>query len=102
MKIQPVNHRTLAETVAGRLAASMIDGNLPPGDQLPPERVLMSQLGVSRATLREALKALEENSLIEFAPERWLVCAQGRRVERNPGQGAGPVSGLPEREAGQR
>jgi len=68
MKIQPVKHRTLAETVAGRLAASMIDGNLPPGDQLPPERVLMSQLGVSRATLREALKALEENSLIESRP----------------------------------
>jgi adenylyltransferase/sulfurtransferase len=68
MKIQPVKHRTLAETVAGRLAASIIDGNLPPGDQLPPERVLMSQLGVSRATLREALKALEENSLIESRP----------------------------------
>ncbi len=80
MKIQPVNHRTLAETVAGRLAASMIDGNLPPGDQLPPERVLMSQLGVSRATLREALKALEENSLIESRPNvGWFA----RRVDES-------------------
>jgi molybdopterin/thiamine biosynthesis adenylyltransferase/DNA-binding transcriptional regulator YhcF (GntR family) len=68
MKIQPVSHRSLAETVAGKLAGSLLDGNLVPGGQLPSERELMSQLGVSRATLREALKTLEESSLIEAHP----------------------------------
>ena len=45
-----------------------MEGGLRPGEQLPPERELMSQLGVSRATLREALKALAENRLIEARP----------------------------------
>ncbi len=68
MKIQPVPHKTLAETVAGKLAASLLDGSLAPGSQLPSERDLMNQLDVSRATLREALKALEEYRLIEARP----------------------------------
>jgi molybdopterin/thiamine biosynthesis adenylyltransferase/DNA-binding transcriptional regulator YhcF (GntR family) len=68
MKIQPVAHKTLAETIAGKLAASLLDGNLLPGTQLPVERDLIAQLGVSRATLREALKTLEEYRLIESRP----------------------------------
>ncbi|HTX91185.1 MAG TPA: ThiF family adenylyltransferase [Anaerolineales bacterium] len=68
MKIQPVTHTSLAETVAGKLAASLLDGSLVPGTQLPSERDLMNQLGVSRATLREALKTLEEAHLIESHP----------------------------------
>ena len=61
MKIQPITHKSLAETAAGKLAASILDGSLPPGSQLPPERELMNQLGISRSTLREALRRLEEN-----------------------------------------
>jgi adenylyltransferase/sulfurtransferase len=68
MKIQKITHKTLAETAAGKLAASLLDGSLTQGGQLPPERELMSMLGISRATLREALKALEENRLIESRP----------------------------------
>ena len=65
IKIQPVNHKSLAETAAGKLAASVLDGSLAAGTQLPPERELMNQLGISRSTLREALKSLEDNDLIE-------------------------------------
>jgi molybdopterin/thiamine biosynthesis adenylyltransferase/DNA-binding transcriptional regulator YhcF (GntR family) len=68
MKIQKISHKTLAETAAGKLAASLLDGSLAQGGQLPPERELMNMLGISRATLREALKALEENHLIESRP----------------------------------
>jgi molybdopterin/thiamine biosynthesis adenylyltransferase/DNA-binding transcriptional regulator YhcF (GntR family) len=68
MKIQKITHKTLAETAAGKVAASILDGSLQPGTQLPPERELMSQLGISRSTLREALKSLEENQLIESKP----------------------------------
>jgi molybdopterin/thiamine biosynthesis adenylyltransferase/DNA-binding transcriptional regulator YhcF (GntR family) len=65
MKINPVQHPTLAQVVAGRLAASILDGELKSGDKLPSERALMKQVGVSRATIREALKVLSENRLIE-------------------------------------
>jgi adenylyltransferase/sulfurtransferase len=65
MKIHPVQHPTLAQVVAGRLAASILDDELKAGDKLPSERELMKQLGVSRATLREALKSLSESRLIE-------------------------------------
>jgi GntR family transcriptional regulator, transcriptional repressor for pyruvate dehydrogenase complex len=60
MKIHPVEHPTLAQVVAGRLAASILDGDLKPGDKLPSERNLIKHLNVSRATLREALSALSE------------------------------------------
>jgi adenylyltransferase/sulfurtransferase len=68
MKIQPVAHKSLPEAAAGKLAASILDGSLPPGTQLPPERDLMNQLGISRSSLREALKRLEESRLIEARP----------------------------------
>ncbi len=65
MKITPVGHVTLTQAVAGRLSAMLLDGTVKPGDQLPSERDLIQQLEVSRATLREALKSMEENNLIE-------------------------------------
>jgi molybdopterin/thiamine biosynthesis adenylyltransferase/DNA-binding transcriptional regulator YhcF (GntR family) len=75
MKISPVGHVTLSQAVAGRLSASLLDGTIKPGEQLPSERDLIQQLAVSRATLREALKAMEENSLIEArAGVGWFAC----------------------------
>ncbi len=69
MKMQPLPHnKTLSEAAAGKLAASILDGSLAPGSRLPAERELMSQLGISRTTLREALKTLEKNRLIESRP----------------------------------
>jgi GntR family transcriptional repressor for pyruvate dehydrogenase complex len=40
-------------------------GGLQPGDRLPPERQLASQLGVSRTSLRQGLTALRVEGLIE-------------------------------------
>ena len=74
MKIQPIPHKTLSGTVASKLAASLLDGSLSPGTQLPSERELMNHFGVSRTTVREALKSLEEYNLIESRPNvGWFV-----------------------------
>lgn len=42
-----------------RIKAMITSGQLRPGDRLPPEAQLGEQLGVSRSSLREAVKALE-------------------------------------------
>jgi molybdopterin/thiamine biosynthesis adenylyltransferase/DNA-binding transcriptional ArsR family regulator len=65
MAINPILRRTLTDVVAGKLAASILSGTIKNGSQLPPERELMKQFGISRSTLREALKILEDSGLIE-------------------------------------
>lgn len=75
MTIKPIPRRSLTDVIAGRLARSIIDGTMKPGNQLPSERELVKQFGVSRSTLREALKTLEESQLIEVRPGvGWFVC----------------------------
>jgi GntR family transcriptional repressor for pyruvate dehydrogenase complex len=42
-----------------RIKGMIISGQLGPGDRLPPEKELSERLGLSRSSLREAVKALE-------------------------------------------
>lgn len=48
----------LSEQIADRILQLIKDRKLLPGDRLPPERELSEQMGVSRPSLREALRAL--------------------------------------------
>jgi molybdopterin/thiamine biosynthesis adenylyltransferase/DNA-binding transcriptional regulator YhcF (GntR family) len=73
--IQPIEHYSLAQVVAGKLAAMISSGIYQPEQQLPSERDLISQFEVSRATLREALTTLAKSNLIEAKPGvGWFVC----------------------------
>jgi GntR family transcriptional repressor for pyruvate dehydrogenase complex len=42
-----------------KIKAMIVSGELAPGDRLPPEKDLSERLGLSRNSLREAVKALE-------------------------------------------
>lgn len=53
-----------AELIARQLRGQIVRGILKPGDTLPPETVLGERFGVSRPTLREAFRILENESLI--------------------------------------
>ena len=53
------------EVLARGLRALIVDGRLANGDHLPTETDLMSQLDVSRPVMREALRILEDERLIE-------------------------------------
>lgn len=53
-----------AELVADRIRSQIVRGELSEGDALPTEGELMKEFGVSRPTLREALRVLESESLI--------------------------------------
>ncbi len=65
----------LGEAVAYEIVEGLVAGRFTPGEMLPPEAAMLEQYGVSRPTMREALRILE---------------VQGVVVMR-PGQSGGPV-----------
>jgi GntR family transcriptional regulator len=62
--------------VRNALLARFENGDWPPGVQLPPEPELATELGVSRATLREALRSLSEDGYIDRKPGAGTRAAQ--------------------------
>ena len=80
---QPINrpsHATLTDQTVFAIQEAIKEGKFPAGHQLPPEMELLQLLGVSRTTLREALRMLEEQRLIRkrrglgtFVMERAIV-----------------------------
>lgn len=54
------------EEIAAQIRAELAAGRLQVGSRLPPERALAEQFGVSRNTLREALRSLEHAGLIRL------------------------------------
>ena len=55
------------EVVAARLRSEILEGARPPGARLSNEMVLAEEFGVSRATIREALRLLGAENLIRTA-----------------------------------
>jgi GntR family transcriptional repressor for pyruvate dehydrogenase complex len=63
--LEPVRRSKVYEEVATRIRRLIADGRLRPGDKLPPERELASMLGVSRTSVRDAIRTLEVAGLLE-------------------------------------
>lgn len=61
----PIKSTRVYEQVIEQIKKMIMDGTLRKGDKLPTERDLAEQLQVSRASVREALRALEVIGLIE-------------------------------------
>lgn len=63
--LRPLARPRLYEQVVRQLRAHVTDSGLVAGDKLPAERDLAERLGVSRASIKQALVALEVQGLIE-------------------------------------
>ncbi len=62
---RPVRSGNAYEETVGRLLQTVRLGVIPPGESLPPERELAARLGVSRDTVREAIRALTDAGYLE-------------------------------------
>lgn len=92
----------LHEQVAAAIRRAIADGEVGPGDRLPPARDLAAVLGVNANTVFRALRALRDEGLLEFrrgrgvtvtgaAPQRSAVVAKARElVEVARRYGLGP------------
>src|SRR5947208_2585064 len=62
---EPVLVARASSAIADQIRGAIVSGRVPPGDRLPPERELAEQFGVSRVTVRDALRSLEAMGLLE-------------------------------------
>jgi DNA-binding GntR family transcriptional regulator len=69
-----ISRRPLHEEAVDRLRNLIVQGELVPGTRLN-ERVLTAQLGISRTPLREAIKLLGTEGLVELLPNRGAIVA---------------------------
>ena len=73
--------RSKTTSVRRHIASRIVD--VPAGSQLPPEPELAAELGVSRATLREALRSLEEEGLVRRTRGAGTFVADRPRMANN-------------------
>ena len=74
MNIRPVSRINISDQIAEQIKNMIIDGTLKGGDQIPTEQELARNFNVSRASVREALKALESMGLLNRSREGTFVC----------------------------
>jgi DNA-binding FadR family transcriptional regulator len=65
LPLQHVEPRRLYRQIADQISGLIATGEFPPGSRLPAERELAVKLGVSRASVREAIISLEIAGLVE-------------------------------------
>ena len=78
--VQPIQSQRGFEIILDRLEAALLTGELSVGDRLPGEREMAAGFGVSRTSVREAVRVLEALGLVEVRRG-----AEGASLRRQPG-----------------
>lgn len=63
---KPAKQNRIYQDVVEQIQEAILEGELKVGEQLPPERKLIEMFGVSRGTLREALRVLQQKGMIDI------------------------------------
>jgi GntR family transcriptional regulator, transcriptional repressor for pyruvate dehydrogenase complex len=75
----------LYEQIVQQIEKSIRKGTLKPGDQLPAERELALEFGVSRTAVREAVRTLHEKGLVEaYSGRGTFITSAATRSKRQP------------------
>ena len=67
---ESVKPRRLSDSAVDQILGLVNAGQLAPGSRMPPERELITRLGVSRTSLREAIRILETLGVLRVVPGR--------------------------------
>lgn len=95
MDVKPVERKSIYEVIVDQIRSMIDGGELSPGDKLPPERRLAELFSVSRNTVREAIKSLAEQGVVESRqgagtfvretnPEGFAALFAGEILRRQP------------------
>ena len=81
-KFQPIKQKKISTKIVEQIKSLILNGDLRPGEILPPERELIKSLNVSRPSLREALNSLKGMGFIETQRNRTVIksLASGRML----------------------
>ncbi|MFZ5753068.1 MAG: FadR/GntR family transcriptional regulator [Bacillota bacterium] len=72
----PKDPVSIHEKIVKEIQSSILRGKLKPGDKLPSERTLAEHLGVSRTSLREALKILAASGVVTIKQGQGIFVAE--------------------------
>jgi len=81
LAFQPIKTKKIYEEIVEQLKAMITRGELKPGDRLPSERDMAESLGVSRASVREALTTLEAIGILEIKSGEGTFVKQTSQAE---------------------
>ena len=70
-----IKNESLVQRIINKITDSIVAGELKPGDKLPTEMELIAAFGVSRNTVREAIRTLIAYGVVEIRrPEGTFIC----------------------------
>ncbi|MFM1987676.1 MAG: hypothetical protein RJA99_633 [Pseudomonadota bacterium] len=70
-RVGPIDVPKSCDVLANRLRERILAGGFAAGEALPPERDLVAETGLSRGSVREALRILEAEGLVQTRPGRY-------------------------------
>jgi DNA-binding FadR family transcriptional regulator len=75
----PVRRESLPQQVASRLMRRIVEDGLAPGSQLPTEQELMTEYGVGKSAIREAVRIVATKGLVQVVQGSGMRVAPQRR-----------------------
>ena len=92
-----MGNKPMYRQIAEALREKINEGELKPGDALPTESSLQEAFNVSRVTVRQALKLLTEEQIVEHSGQRHLRKRRARQLRHLPAHRVLRKTGRPER-----
>jgi GntR family transcriptional repressor for pyruvate dehydrogenase complex len=80
--LERIRSARISDAAVEQITSLIESGHIKIGDRLPSERELIKRLGVSRTSVREALRMLEAQGILEVQPGRGaFVISDGRQTD---------------------